>query len=119
MMVMLARVMLSILPFQTVSRIASRSGRENARAGRIPVERIAWAISAVARRLPGTSCLPTAVAGVLLFGRCGYRATLRIGVTKAATGAIAAHAWVDCEGHEVLGAPLAGTFTPLPMRFGQ
>jgi hypothetical protein len=57
-----------------------------------------WAITAVARRIPGTRCLAWAVALSGLLTRVGVEAELRIGVAAAGPGAIKAHAWVECGG---------------------
>jgi hypothetical protein len=69
----------------------------------------AWAVTAVARRVPGTVCLPWALAlrGLLL--QAGIESELRIGVASGTGAAIKAHAWVDCEGQSLSwNEPIAG-----------
>jgi hypothetical protein len=89
------RVALLVLPVPALlRRIERRSGV--ARADFTPRE-AAWAVHAVARRLPGTHCLPRALALHELLRRSGFASELRIGVARAGTG-IAAHAWVECAG---------------------
>jgi hypothetical protein len=61
-------------------------------------ERAAWAVTAVARRMPGTYCLSWALALRGLLAQAGSEATLRIGVAAAPAGALNAHAWIDCDG---------------------
>jgi hypothetical protein len=59
--------------------------------------RAVWAVTAAARRVPGTKCLPWALAlrGLLL--QAGIASELRIGVAPDGD-AIKAHAWVECDG---------------------
>jgi hypothetical protein len=56
------------------------------------------AVTAIARRVPGTRCLEWALAlrGVLAQGR--IESQLRIGVAGGDGAAIRAHAWVECGG---------------------
>lgn len=56
------------------------------------------AVTAVARRVPGTRCLEWALAlrGVLAQGR--IESQLRIGVSRDDGAAIKAHAWIECLG---------------------
>nr|UXE46012.1 hypothetical protein Hi04_10k_c554_00011 [uncultured bacterium] len=67
--------------------------------------RIVWALQAVSRRLPGkNSCLVQALAAQAMLRQRGYASEFRIGVSgRDPTGAIKAHAWVECDGRVVLG----------------
>ena len=70
------------------------------------VSRIAWAVSAVARRLPSrTTCLVEALAAEAMLRRRGFAPTLRIGVREPGSDAtlLEAHAWVECAGSVVIG----------------
>ena len=59
-----------------------------------------WAVTAASKRVPGTKCLPWALALHGLLAQAGIASELRIGV--AADGdALKAHAWVEC-GDETL-----------------
>lgn len=58
----------------------------------------AWAITAAARRIPGTRCLAWALALRALFTQAGVASELRIGVAADGPGAIRAHAWIDAAG---------------------
>jgi hypothetical protein len=65
------------------------------------VDEAAWAVTAAARRVPGTRCLAWSLALRGLLGQAGIASELRIGVAPsqtAAAPAITAHAWVDCGG---------------------
>ena len=69
--------------------------------------RVAWAVSAVASRLPGrTSCLIEALAVEAMLRRRGHECELRLGVppASAANAGFAAHAWIESEGQVVIGA---------------
>lgn len=57
-----------------------------------------WATTAAARRIPGTVCLPWALAlhGLLL--QAGFESNLCIGVAAGRASRIRAHAWLECGG---------------------
>ena len=60
--------------------------------------RLVWATEAAARHhLYPMRCLPKALCLRRLLGRHGIEAELRIGVSTR-DGALAAHAWVECQG---------------------
>lgn len=80
----------------------------------MPAERISWAISAAARRVPRASCLTQALAGTLLLAVHGHAATLRVGVAKDPDGRLQAHAWVESEGRTILGDPRTDAYVALP-----
>jgi hypothetical protein len=58
----------------------------------------AWAITAAARRVPGTRCLEWSLALRGLLAQAGIAGELRIGVAAAGSRTITAHAWVDAAG---------------------
>jgi hypothetical protein len=59
--------------------------------------RIGWAISAVANRLPGTvKCLTRALAVSMVARRHGLQTTMYLGVARADSGELQAHAWARC-----------------------
>ena len=119
----LVRVALLAVPFQTLRRLLATLARPpnvvNA-VRRLTPERLAWAVTAAARHMPGTwTCLVQALALRVLLYRHGHPATLRLGVARQGSGEFAAHAWVECEGRPVGGASLASGFTPLPALEGK
>jgi hypothetical protein len=65
---------------------------------RCTVGEAAWAITAAARRIPGTRCLEWALALRGLLSQAGIASELRIGVAADGPGAIRAHAWVEAAG---------------------
>jgi hypothetical protein len=98
------RVGLLALPLDSLLRGIERGSVAARRADFSPVD-AAWAVGAVARRVPGTHCLARSLALHALLRRSGFESELRIGVARAAPG-IAAHAWVECGG-EALDDPSA------------
>ena len=111
-------LVLRLLPFRTLRRIAASLGHPPARPARRPhpsADRIAWAITVASRYLPGTrSCLPQALAAELLLRRHEHPATLRLGVARNDGRDFRAHAWVESEGRVVFGATHQPGYTPLP-----
>ena len=103
------RIGLWLLPYRTLRRLLGRlpgNDRGGGRRGaRETIERIAWAVTAASRHLPGTwTCLTQALAAEVLLARVGHRAHVRFGVTKAQGGRLKAHAWVESNGEVVVGA---------------
>ncbi len=81
---------------------------------RPPVDRIAWAVRAASRFVPGASnCLVRALATQALLGKYGYQSDLRIGVRKAGDGGLAAHAWLESAGAVVIGEFELDQYVPL------
>ena len=70
------------------------------------IARVRWAITVVAARFPGATCLVQALTADAILRRVGVTCTLRIGVRASgkATVPIEAHAWVDCKGLVAIGA---------------
>lgn len=113
----LVRLALWTVPFRLVHRsVAALTRRYQGRAPRAGTspQRITWAISTVAARVPRATCLTQALAGTLLLVRNGHPATLRVGVAKDEAGRLRAHAWLESGGVTILGEPAPGTFTALP-----
>jgi hypothetical protein len=121
--VTVVRVGLSLCPFRLVHGaiasvlrlLHSRTTFSTSRStSRFAPERVMWAVTAVAARVPGASCLTQALAATLLLVRYGHAGTLRVGVAKNDDGTLRAHAWLESEGRTILGEPAEGAFTPLP-----
>jgi hypothetical protein len=97
------RVALCVLPFTTVRRYVGRwadGGRGNAT---LQANRIVWAVNAMGRRVPGTTCLVEALAAHTMLRRYGQTPLLKIGVRRGAVMSLDAHAWVECGGTVVIG----------------
>jgi len=60
----------------------------------------AWAVTAAARRVPGTRCLAWSLALRALLQQMGVASQLTIGVAPATAGELDAHAWVRCDGQD-------------------
>ena len=89
----LARVAVRVLPFR---RLAPRLGVAHAETPAEPgphpaSRRVAWALSAAARRAPWrTECLEQAIAAKAMLRRRGIASTLYLGVARE----VAPHAWL-------------------------
>jgi hypothetical protein len=101
-LIVAARVAMRTLPFTAVRRYLAR-GVSPGRARVAMPEQIARAVQAVGRRIPGTTCLTEAVAGLTMLQRHGHPAVLRIGVRRGASATLDAHAWVECAGTVAIG----------------
>ena len=110
------RVALTILPFRFVHRGVAAATRFLHRPAPavLSLDRITWAVTAVAARVPRASCLTQALAATLLLVRHGHAATLRVGVAKNDDGSLRAHAWLESGGQAILGEPAPGAFVPFP-----
>jgi hypothetical protein len=104
------------------ARVAGHDARAHAWCGPPPrrtvarptIERLAWAVRAAGRFLPGgTNCLVRALATQSLLGQYGYRSDLRIGVRKDSDGGLAAHAWLESSGAVVIGEFELEHYVPL------
>jgi hypothetical protein len=106
-----------LLPFRTLRRLLALAQKARAGSRRvdgIPVERIAGAVEAAGRYMPGEkTCLTQALAAQTLLVRQGYPALLHIGAAKGEEGQLRAHAWVESEGRVVIGGHDLGRYAPL------
>ncbi|MFL6248132.1 MAG: lasso peptide biosynthesis B2 protein [Thermoanaerobaculia bacterium] len=93
------RIALWLLPFRVVLAVAQRRPA----APDVPMDRVLRAVHAIARRVPGATCLTRALAAMLLLARHGYPSTLRLGVAKE-NDRVAAHAWLESDGVTIYGA---------------
>jgi hypothetical protein len=112
------RLGLWVLPLRVLRGLLVRVGRTSQplRRGRTtPRHLIVWALSVASRFVPRATCLPRALATEALFLQSGYRAELRIGVSKTGGGRLVAHAWVESDGQIVMGNLLdLSRYAPLP-----
>jgi Transglutaminase-like superfamily len=107
------RVGLSLLTFGRLQRILTFVARGHVK-DPIPAARIAWAIAAAGRRVPGATCLVQALAAQVLLARHGHVAELRIGMARATEG-IEAHAWLERDGEPIFGEPDRLRHTVFPL----
>lgn len=113
----LARIGLSVLRLPVLARVLETCARLFRRHPRacVPSEDIAWAVSAVARRIPrGCGCLPMSLAAFVLLRSRGSPVELRLGVLREGACGLRAHAWVQNGPDVVFSAGDAGRYHPLP-----
>jgi hypothetical protein len=97
-------------------------GRLDWLAARLPARPIctadeaAWAVTAAARRVPGTRCLQWALALRGMLGHARLPSELRIGVKTGGPGAITAHAWIDSAGRTFNWGDDVGSYSVLRSR---
>ena len=104
------------LPFRSLKRLArtlSGEVREERRQPGLDARRIAWAIQRGSRYVPFASCLTQALAAQVLMGRYGLPAEIHIGVSRNASKAFAAHAWVVSQGELVVGGTGVESYRPI------
>ena len=100
------RIALRFLPLQKLLRTAEWAGKPQSRlqgSRRESVDKITWAVRVAARRVPEASCLTQALASLILLGRRGHAAQLRVGVLRPAADTLQAHAWVEINDQVVIG----------------
>jgi hypothetical protein len=103
-------IALRVIRVPVLRRAVRRAGVCAPLAGRAPEHRVAWAIEAVGRRLPGIStCFVRALAAEMLFSGGG---AIRIGVKRTAAGALESHAWFERDGRALVGGAGASEFVP-------
>lgn len=108
------RLALSLLPYRIVHRAVVRAAGRGRRGDGVSAAMVIRGVRAVAARVPAATCLTQALAAAVLLARYGHEATLRVGVARDDAGRLRAHAWLECGGETVLGAPAPGTFHPMP-----
>ena len=101
------RLALYLFSVERLRRLSSRRGH-----GDRPVDRIVWAVRAAARRVPGTTCLSSALALQRLLSANAHASELHIGVTRD-EGKFAAHAWVEQGGCVLIGEDERRAYTRL------
>ena len=80
------------------------------------VDRVQWAINACCKFMPGSvKCLARALTMKTLLDQYGCHSKLMIGVDKNSLDQLEAHAWIEYEGHVVMGQLNdLSRFKPLP-----
>ena len=67
------------------------------------MQRVVWSVSSASRFVPAATCLPQAIVAKSLLKRHGCPATLRLGVAMDSRQQLVAHAWVEHDGHILIG----------------
>jgi hypothetical protein len=105
-LLMLVGIGLRVVPFRVLRRLLDDHARVFSTTTSVSqdvIDRISWAVAAVARRFaePTMTCLVQALAVDAMLKRRGHVAQLRLGVRTLTP--FEAHAWVECGGHIVIG----------------
>lgn len=108
------RIALWLLPSRTMLRLATRFPEPTVPFSAIPISAIVWGVEAVARRVPGATCLTQALSGKLLLSWFGHHSQLCLGIARTVGGSIRAHAWLEQDGRAVLGGAGICSLTRLP-----
>jgi Transglutaminase-like superfamily len=83
---------------------ATRAGNRT-----VAVDRLAWAVEVASRRMPGATCLCSALVLQRLLAKNGHGSELRIGVEKK-DDRFGAHAWLLLGGQVLIGASQLGNY---------
>jgi len=84
----------------SIERLRSWAG--HLREANRPVDRIIWSVRTAARRVPGATCLSSALTLQRLLSSAGHPSQVHIGVARNASGFMA-HAWLVHDGVVVIG----------------
>jgi hypothetical protein len=113
----MVRLGLWILRFKLLRRLLSRwidRPQSETRAESAVLEKIAWAVTAASRIVPGArTCLVQALAAQVMLVKRGYPARFRLGVAKDKNKDLQAHAWVESDGVVVIGGADIERYNPL------
>jgi hypothetical protein len=97
------RVALRVMDWSRIRALAARSEGRSAVLAKLPPVRLAWAVRAAARSVPGATCLTQSLALRHLLAKAGHAAEIRIGVARSEHGGLDSHAWVVCHGRVLVG----------------
>lgn len=98
------RLGLRFVPFQTLqSKLETASQLFPKAKEQLSVGKIIWVVNASSRYMPGVKCLARALTAQVLMKQHGHPSELRIGVAKAETGELEAHAWIEHRERVVIG----------------
>ena len=108
-----SRAAVRVAPYAAVARLVTRVRARAPHRDRLAPEQCARAIRRATRLLPGSGCLPQAIAAESFLRREGHDPRLFFGVALSATGQLDAHAWVENAGQPVVGGETAALYKPL------
>ena len=113
-----ARVGLAVTPFPRLQRLLDRASARYPIRTPCDAERVRWAVTAAACRVPGAHCLAWALAFRGLLAQAGIQSELRMGLAKSDDGRIRGHAWIDCAGTSFSWGDDVSDYTELPLPKG-
>jgi hypothetical protein len=114
------RLGLLALPFRTLLQFLEKINQPTLKSGQFTgqasVRKIVWVVNVISRYMPGqVKCLARALTTQVLMSWQGHSSELQIGVAKSNSGTLEAHAWVEHQGHVVIGnLQDLSHFIPLP-----
>jgi hypothetical protein len=100
--------LLRIVRFGTLSDWLRRYGSHRPANGPLDsaaIDRIVWAVQQAASAGPYRTCLTEALTAEALLRRAGCDTTLRYGVAAEGEKRLAAHAWLEHNGVDIIGGP--------------
>jgi hypothetical protein len=101
------RLGLWLLPFQTLRRVLSKTSQvfyQSHQGDIADIKTIVWAVDRSSYYMLGqVKCLARALTTQVLMHQYGYLGQLQIGVVKAESGELEAHAWIEYQGKVVIG----------------
>jgi hypothetical protein len=106
---LICRIGLYLLRFESLQRWATRVKKAKKP---VPISKLIWAATAGTQIMPNSTCLVRALAASRLLAQNGHQSTLHIGV-KRTDGLFEAHAWVEYDGHTIIGSSEEPHFTHL------
>jgi hypothetical protein len=113
----LAGLVIIVLPFRNVGRLATRPvrRRELPQHSRITaVQHVRWAVQACARRVPWRAmCFEQGLAAQFMLRRRGVPSVLYFGVAPDDQTGLSAHVWVRDGDFDVVGGEIASSFAML------
>ena len=112
------RLALWLRPFNCVRESALRLGERRVSdiANRLSAHDLTSLVTAAACYIPRATCLTQALVADAILRRFGYAPELKIGVGRGDANRFQAHAWVELDGHVVIGnLPTLAEYTPLPV----
>ncbi len=111
----IARLAILLLPFRWLTphfgRTMAESPASDPRAADVG-RWVAWAVGIASRTTPWhNKCLGEAIAGKAMLRRRGVASTLYLGLAKADSGDLEAHAWLRCGSRILTGGGLSEGYT--------
>ena len=103
-----------LVPFRHLMRLAEwpLGGSPKIPREALP-KRVRWLLQVLSRRTPGAVCLHQSLTAQILLRRRGAPAVLYYGANPGDAKGLKAHAWVVCDGVDVIGGDVASEYAVL------
>lgn len=103
-----------LVPFRHLMRLAEWPlGRASTIPRAALPRRVRWVLQVLSRRAPGAVCLHQSLTAQILLRRRGAPSILFYGANPGDADGMKAHAWVACDGVDVVGGEVAREFAVL------